>query len=121
MIQITNNGQAILTSNFWECEFSSRGLIAVSMNAGAFRILLPGSLERFIPEMETGEIVIISKGKMHGKKTYEFLFEDGTENPYCIHLDERQFVSLQPLDSEHGKSIIVSLWVRGPQKVMERP
>jgi len=35
--------------------------------------------------------------------------------------DARQFASLQPADTEHGKEVRVSVWVRGPQRIIDMP
>jgi len=121
MIYIENDGQAIAGTDYWESEWSARGLAMISMNAGAFRILVPDSMAPQVADMQTAREVIISKGRYQGKQAYEILFDDHTDTPYSLLLDARQFASLQPADSEHGKEVRISVWVRGPQRVLDMP
>lgn len=121
MIYIENDGQAIAGTDYWDSEMNTHGLIAISMNAGAFRILLPDSMADQVADMQTARDVIISKGKCQGKQAYEILFDDHTDTPYSLLLDARQFASLQPADGEHGKDVRVSVWVKGPERVLDMP
>ena len=121
MIYIENDGQAIAATDYWESEMNARGLIAISMNAGAFRILVPDSMVSQVADMRTARDVIVSKGKYQSRQAYEILLDDHTDNPYSLLLDARQFASLQPADSEHGKEVRISVWVRGPQRVLDMP
>jgi hypothetical protein len=50
-LEVRNEGQKIIASNFWT--LSDKGKFFVSVNAAAFRILLPASLESLLPEMAT--------------------------------------------------------------------
>ena len=100
---------------------NNRGLVAISMNAGAFRILLPDSMVDQVVDMQTARDIVVSKGKCQGKQAYEILFDDHTDTPYSLLLDARQFASLQPADSEHGKEVRISVWVRGSQRVLDMP
>lgn len=121
MLSIENDGQAILRSNYWDTPLNESGTIAISMNAGAFRILLPDSMVDQVAEMLTAREVIVSKGHYQARRAYEILFDDHTDSPYSLMVDGRQFASLQPEDREHGKEVRVSVWVRGPERVLEMP
>ena len=121
MISIESDGPAIARTDYWESEMNARGLIVISMNAGAFRILLPDSMTDQVADMQTARDIIVSKGRYRGKLAYEILFDDYTDSPYSLLLDARQFASQQPADSEHGKEVRISVWVRGPQRVLDMP
>jgi hypothetical protein len=121
MIEVQNDGPNIVKTNYWLSEWNKKGIMACSLNAGDFRILLPDSMKNQVPEMKTGKEIIISKGIYRGRKAYEILFDDHTSDPYCLHMGDNQMVSLQVADSEQGKSLMVSVWVRGPKKVLDMP
>jgi hypothetical protein len=121
MIQIENDGPDIVSSNYWESEWNKRGVMACSFNAGFFRLMLPDSMHDQIPEMMTGKVHIISKGNYQGQPGYEFMFDDNSDAPYTIHIGANQMVSFQLSDSEHGKAVFLSVWIHGPEKIMETP
>ena len=118
---IKNSDQDILSTNFWESEWNRAGVFACSINAGAFRLLVPDPRRADIKEMQTGKEIIISKGTLLGRPGYEFLFDDHTDDPYSIQLGQTQFIGFIPADTEHGKVTMFSAWVRGPTKVLEMP
>jgi hypothetical protein len=120
-LRIANDNQDIISSNFWESGWNGAGIFACSINAGAFRLLVPDPRRADINEMQTGEEIIISKGTLLGRLGYEFLFDDHTDDPYSIHLGENQFIGVIPANTEHGKAVMCSAWVRGPEKVLEMP
>ncbi len=60
---IDNKGQDIVSTNYFESEHASKGKVYMSVNAGAFRLLLPDSQMQLLEEMATGKEVIISMGK----------------------------------------------------------
>lgn len=41
MITISNDGQKIVSTNYWDTEHAKRGFLYLSWNAGAGRLLLP--------------------------------------------------------------------------------
>lgn len=120
-ITIENNGADIVRTNYWLSEWNRKGIMAASLNGGDFRLLLPDKMKSQLAEMKTGREIIISKGIYQGRKAYEILFDDHTDNPYCLHIGDNQMISLQVADSEHGKSLMFSVWVRGPKKMIDMP
>jgi hypothetical protein len=40
-LQIENDGQAIIASNFWDTAYAQHGAVFLSVNAAAFRLLQP--------------------------------------------------------------------------------
>ncbi len=53
MIEIRNHGPLLLASNYWDDEMSARGLCFLSLNAGAFRLLLPPAGEPWLADMKS--------------------------------------------------------------------
>ena len=84
-IEIKNNGPEILHTNFWSTEYSKDKYL-LSPNAGCFRLLVPRNLEHAIKEMKECDYAIIStiKDPSLGKLSLEILFEDHSDNPYCL-------------------------------------
>lgn len=120
MIHFVNQGQEIRASDYWDSDWNKQGIIGCSKNAGTFRLLIPDAMKNQVTEMKTCKEIIISKGKYCSHIGYEFLFINHLNYPYCIHIGEKQFFSHEPADTEHGKSVLVSLWTRGSEKVFER-
>jgi hypothetical protein len=87
MLIIANRGQEIASTNFWSSEEASAGMAYLSWNAGAARLLVPPSLVRDLPSMAAARHVIITFGKwreQHDGDAYEVLFEDNSDEPYCL-------------------------------------
>jgi hypothetical protein len=61
LITCVNDGPKIVESNFWT--LPDHGKFLVSVNAGAFRILLPDSLSEYLSEMATAREMVISRGR----------------------------------------------------------
>ncbi len=121
MIEIENNEQDIISSNFWDSELARRGYYFLSFNVGAVRLLVPDNLLPEVEEMKTGKAVIISQGTMNGKEgATEILFEDYTENPYSIHIDPAQTDRWLPA-TDAGRDLQFSAWGRNAVKLFERP
>lgn len=87
---IINDGPLIRETNFWETDYARRGLLYISTNGGAVRILVPDAQRGSISEMERGtQHVIFSYLKQHlvaqDQLALEVLFEDGSNSPYALH------------------------------------
>lgn len=81
-----NDGSEIISTNYFETE---KGFVYLSINAGAFRLLVPDAFVADIKDMATATEVIITRGPWHEKgvmDAIEILFEDHTDDPYSIHL-----------------------------------
>ncbi|MDX9788933.1 MAG: hypothetical protein RBT11_19320 [Desulfobacterales bacterium] len=46
LIQISNDGPEILSTNYWETEHAKKGFLYMSINAGAFRLLPQSSVPK---------------------------------------------------------------------------
>lgn len=127
MFEIQNHGPLILSSNYWELPEAVAGKFLVSLNAGAFRLLIPANQEGLIPELQTAKGVAISRGPWPAQglaDAFEVLFDDGTSSPYALHCTPESFDRLPTAENVAGEWIFTA-WTqprRGkPRCVLERP
>lgn len=116
-VSISNAGPIITSTNYFESPHATvRGLIFCSINAGAFRLLIPPQMESAIPEMLTGKYCVVTRGWHSGlsRKMLEFLFEDGSATPYVIHVEEAQCDRVPDTREDAMRSdLTLSLWTLG--------
>jgi hypothetical protein len=118
---IESAGENLISSDYWQSEEAKKGFFVLSINAGAFRLMVPENQEHLISEFKTGKYCIVSKGgsAVSGHPyMIELLFEDHTDAPYHLILSPRQ-VDRNPLNSDAGKKYKMSVWTKGCKKVME--
>lgn len=119
MLTISNKGQAIAQTNYWDSEHAKAGYCFLSWNAGAARLLLPDALKPALREMRSAKYVIVSRGPWTehcGRDALELLFEDQSDSPYCLHLVAEQTDRLLPEDNQGG-GFVVTVWTRGGEKL----
>lgn len=119
MIQIDNESQKILSTNYWESEDALRGMLFLSWNAGAARVLLPDSHVLLLKEMQSGKYVIISRGpwtEQGDREGLELLFEDNSYSPFCLYLLAEQCDRLLP-DTDQKSNFSVNVWTREGEKL----
>lgn len=113
MFHVENDGPEIIRTNYWQSEHAAKGFLFLSINAGCFRLLVPPSMEAEIPEMLRGaRAVVVSRGPwvaQGGRDAYEVLFEDGTDEPYALHLAAEQCDRL-PSSGDRHKTFRFALW-----------
>lgn len=116
MIQIANDGPLLKSTSYWQSAYARRGAVFLSMNAGAWRILVPPALAASaLPEMRTGKEVIFSRGPweaMGRAEAIEVMFEDGSDTPYALHVGQEQWDRL-PLDEDQGHPIRALVYTAG--------
>lgn len=116
MLTITNDGPRIASTSYWQTEHALRGALYLSINAGAFRVLVPPALEDQIPDMATATTVVISRGPWPDQQrddAIELLFDDGSSSPYALHLAVAQ-VDRLPLNADAGQAWTCTVWTAGP-------
>ena len=99
LITIENNGPEIISTNYWQSDYASRGAFYVAVNAGCFRLLVPDIQLSQVVEWRSAREVIISRGPWPdaGKhEAIELLFEDDSDNPFCLHMGSEQIDRLPP-------------------------
>jgi hypothetical protein len=115
MLTIQNEGQAIKATNYWDSEHARNGLVYLSWNAGAGRVLIPDSVKPRLREMKGAREVIVSRGPwtdQGGRDALELLWEDGSDNPFCLHLSAEQCDRLIP-EAQQGGGFVIATWTRG--------
>jgi hypothetical protein len=120
MLRVENNGQDIVSTNYFETDWARGGYVFLSMNAGAFRLLLPPVQEPELLEMEKSSYIVVSRGpweEMKNRDAVEILFEDGSSSPYCLHIGIEQ---VDVLPDRRRDDLIFSVWT-AKGKSLERP
>lgn len=112
MLTIQNDGQEIVSTNFWRTEHAARGYLYLSSNAGAFRLLVPPAREADIIEMMAAREAVISRGPwtvQGGREAVAILFEDLSDSPYVVHIVSEQCDRL-PTIEDRNKTFVLTIW-----------
>jgi hypothetical protein len=127
---IHDHGPLIVATNYWELPEARLGKLLVSLNAGAFRILLPVQAEGYLEDLRSAEGCAVTRGPWPEQglaDAAEVLFDDGTGDPFALHLALASFDRIPP-DAEAGREVVVSVWTRPrrsgggrPHRALERP
>jgi hypothetical protein len=119
MIRIDNEGQRVAATDYWSTEHAARGLAYVSINAGALRLLLPEQIApQTIVAARAARYAVLSRGPWSdhgGREGLELMLEDGSAEPWCLHLDARQCDRRWPA-SDDGRALPLTLWVAGVER-----
>ena len=118
-ITIENAGQRIVATDYWDSEQARAGFFFLSWNAGAARLLLPDSQKAMLRDMKTARYVVVSRGPwtdQGGRQALEFMFEDESDSPFCLHLVAEQCDRMLP-ENNQGGGFVVTVWTRGGEKL----
>jgi hypothetical protein len=118
-IRIGNRGQAIASTNYWDCEAAKDGIFYLSWNAGAARLLVPDCQKHYVREMRSAKHVVISRGPLpqHGGPIgLELLFEDNSDQPFVLMIPEDASDRRLP-KTDQGSEFFITVWTRGGQKL----
>ena len=129
MLIVENHGPLIIRSNFWDLPETTEKYL-VSVNAGAFRLLLPRSMEGFLEDMQVARGCAITRGPWPNSPrgriadAAEILFDDATDNPFALHCESQTFDHM-PLPSDVAGEWVLTVWTaprRGkPRQALSRP
>lgn len=89
LLMIGNDGQKIKSTNYWDSEPAARGYVFLTINAGAYRMLLPDSQFEMLIEMRKAQYVVISRGAwplQNRADALEIMFEDNSDSPFALHI-----------------------------------
>ncbi len=103
-IKIENDGQKIIGTNYWNTPNARAGYAYMSLNAGAYRLLLPQSRSEWIKEMATAREVVITRGPWMAQAkidAFEIMFDDGSKSPFVIDMVPEQW-DRTPSDADRG-------------------
>ncbi len=107
MISIVNGGPAIVSTTYWSTDHARAGLIYLSINAGALRLLVPdavrGELLGSLPPVGTECDVAIDRG------TVRVVWLDDPVEPYEIEIDARQ-CDRRPLPEDDGRVLSLVMY-----------
>lgn len=113
-IGIGNNRQEINETNYFDHFLAKKGYAFVSLNAGAFRLLLPDNLIHNLKDMKTAEYVIVSRGKCpqyDRDDMFEIMFEDHTDRPFIMFIDKTSF-DMVPNHEWRNYEFPFTVWTR---------
>ena len=110
MVQIQNDGQRIVATNYFDSERAQCGLPFVSVHAGAVRVLVPngkGALLEELPRIKWAEVA-----REGGRLV--LWFDDGSSAPLRIEVGPEQF-DWPPESRCLSGRCRVSVWLAGPR------
>jgi hypothetical protein len=125
VIQVTNHGPLITSTNYWESDLAAAGKVFVSINAGAIRVLLPRQRWGDVTDMRRARYCVLSRGPWPAERkseAIEIMWEDDSDSPYALRLTPESFDML-PGEPEPGREWICSVWIEqdgNPHKSLER-
>ena len=90
LIIITNDGQSISSTNYWDTEHAEHGLFFMSGNAGAWRLLVPDMHKPVLADMATAKVVEIELGFKQGQRAVTIWFDDKTPTPFQLCISAEQ-------------------------------
>lgn len=120
MIKIINDGQKLVSTNYWATEHCARGFAYLTINAGAARLLLPPALHPALADMRSAREVIISRGPLQppagrGQDGLELMFEDDSDAPFSLHMLMAQCDRALPANNQGGGFDLVVYTEAGEQ------
>ena len=127
--EIHNCGKDIAPgTNYWKTPLAKKGMLYLSHNAGAARLLIPDSWNRGIPSMRKGaKYIVVSMLPIEKQAlspfAVEFLIEDGSKSPWSWNGSMGQF-DFHVCPANGVKKGIGSIWCERdgkPHKIIERP
>jgi hypothetical protein len=110
LLKIENNGPDIVSTNYWQSDYAANGYVYLTINSGAFRLLVPDQMD--MEDMLTAKEIIISRGPWpNGNKpdALELLFEDFSDSPFCLHIGAEQ-IDRMPTNEDAGKTFPFVIW-----------
>ncbi|OIQ71850.1 hypothetical protein GALL_465310 [mine drainage metagenome] len=117
LITVSNDGKQIRSTNYWATQMALEGFFYLTWNAGEARLLVPDSMTNGLDEMRSASHVIISQGpvKYSGYKArtgdgLELLFEDHSDEPFSLLIDETRQCDRRLPASDQGGGFHLSVW-----------
>jgi len=120
-----NRGKLIVSSTYWGSEYEKAGKVFVSVNAGAIRVMVPTTMHKAVDDWRAAKYAILSRGPWPEQslpEAVEILWEDGSDNPYALHLPRESFDHL-PSEPPAGRDWLITVWQLKegkPHKALER-
>lgn len=122
IIIIKNDGKEIKSTNYFDSELNKHGKYYVSLNAGAFRLLIPDQYVNEIKqELRLAKKIVITRKALQiggGLQGFEILLDDESDDPYTLQFSENSFDRL-PEKTDENKYFAFSAWIRENKKVIK--
>lgn len=114
-LHVVNDGQLIVSTNYWTSDYALNGVLFFSVNEGCVRLLLPNTVSQVLGDdvLTAATYVIISRGMLFGKEGYEVLFEDGSDSPFAIHTLVNQWDRVIPVVESGRTDIKFAVYSQG--------
>jgi len=111
---IKNDGKEIVETNYFSMPQSKAGKFFVSLNAGAFRLLVP---DQHTAVLKRELALAASVRIVHRGEVASIILDDGTPDPYTIETTMNAF-DRRPAAMDSGKQFTFTAWVdAGDSKV----
>lgn len=129
-LTISNAGPLIIETNYWSTHQAAEGYYYVSLNSGAFRLLVPNGCDS-LADMRAAKHVVITHGVIKklwmnnlkkGDEMLEIMFEDDSDSPFVLYVSVNQLDRL-PSSNDVDQWFEFTAWEnrRGkPHKVMSK-
>lgn len=122
LVIINNDGPIITSTTYWDSHLEAEGKIFCSCNAGIIRLLVPRSLPQLVEEFAKAKYVVLSRGpwwRAGSLEAVEFMLEDDSDDPYCIHLqcEAFDFLPKQPPPGHNWSLAVLSYHPSGVPKL----
>lgn len=101
MLIESNRHKELVETNYFDSELAQAGKLFLTINAGMIRLLVPPAQMPIIKEIATAKIVVISRGpypELGFSDGCEIMFDDGTDEPFVLTLDNNSFSPAMPGD-----------------------
>lgn len=115
ILRIANNGPRIISTNYWSTQLDERGLFFLSINAGVLRLLIPqvGMGSGFLDETAAATRVAVQIAGAATVGVVHLLFEDDTQTPYFLSLDQNHQINRSLPMSEVGRWVSIDFYSPG--------
>ena len=119
----SSEGPRLIGCNYWGTDRERSGFFMVSVNGGAFRLIVPDSQASCIADIRTGRQAVVTHGfhPVLGKTAYEFMFDDESNAPFCLWLEPGQFDRPFSIADAASKERQLIVYVRGCVEVARLP
>lgn len=124
---VRNDGEQLVGTNYFDTPPAKAGYPFVSINAAAFRVLVPPSCEAWIDEMRRSEYLIATQGLWRPspgespREAIELLFEDQSDSPFVMYVVAEQ-VDRMPSRRDSGRADLHALvYTAGPTLALRMP
>jgi hypothetical protein len=106
LIRLDNAGSTLLSTSYWATAHAQRGLLYLSINAGALRLLVPAAIRS---DLEAGCPPVGTPCEVsQGRDRIEIAWLDDPARPWAIEIDARQCDRRLP-DADSGR-VLPLLW-----------